>query len=124
MRYADVLLMRAECQIKKASPNVTAGLGFINQVRNRIGAFPYNGIYTDVQAFELLKHERQLEFMGEQIRYNDLVRWGILKETMNTELQAMFGMATNVQDKHYLFPIPQLELDSNPEFGTVANSWN
>ena len=121
MRYADVLLMRAESQIK--SGNVSGGIGFINQVRNRIGAFPYNGTYTADQAFELLKRERQIELMGEMIRYNDLKRWGILKETMNIELQAMFG-TPNVQDKHYLFPIPQSELDTNKEFGAVANSWN
>ena len=91
MRYADVLLMRAECQIKIG--DVNAGIGFINQVRTRIGAFPYINSYTHDQAFELLKRERQLEFMGEQIRYNDLKRWGILKETMNIELQAMFGIS-------------------------------
>ena len=122
MRYADVLLMRAECQIKDG--DVNTGIDFINQVRNRIGAFEYTGTYTADQAFELLKRERQLEFMGEQIRYNDLKRWGILKEMMNVELEAMFGFINNVQDKHYLFPIPQGELDSNLEFGEVADSWN
>ncbi len=121
MRYADVLLMRAECQLKLG--NVNAGIDFINQVRNRIGAFLYNGTYTPDQAFELLKRERQLEFMGEQIRYNDLKRWGILKETMDIELKVLAGNP-NVQDKHYLFPIPQIELDTNKEFGPVADSWN
>jgi hypothetical protein len=42
---------------------------------------------------------------------------------MNPELQAMFG-TSNVQEKHYLFPIPQLELDTNKEFGSVTDSWN
>lgn len=121
MRYADVLLMRAECQIKEG--NITAGLALINQVRARIGAFQYVGTYNETQAFELLKRERQLELMGEQVRYGDLKRWKILKETMNVELQATFG-TPNVEDKHYLFPIPQLELDTNREFGTVSNSWN
>ena len=121
MRYADVLLMRAECQIKQG--NVTEGIGFINQVRTRIGAFAYTGTYTPTEAFELLKRERQLEFMGEQIRYNDLKRWGILKETMNVEMQAMFG-SSNVLDKHYLFPIPQLEIDTNKGLGSVADNWN
>lgn len=121
MRYADVLLMRAECQIKLG--DVNAGIGFINQVRIRIGAFPYTKTYTPDQAFELLKRERQLEFMGEQVRYNDLKRWGILKETMNVELQKLFGVH-NVEDKHYLFPIPQAELDTNKDFGQVTDSWN
>lgn len=121
MRYADVLLMRAECQIKEG--NVNTGIGFINQVRNRIGAFQYTGTYSGDQAFELVKRERQLEFMGEQIRYNDLKRWGILKETMNIEMQALFG-TSNVLDKHYLFPIPQKEIDTNKGLGPVADNWN
>ncbi|MBX2925502.1 MAG: RagB/SusD family nutrient uptake outer membrane protein [Chitinophagaceae bacterium] len=121
MRYADVLLMRAECQIKMG--NIGTGIDYINEVRERIGAFPYEDTYTPDQAFELLKRERQLEFMGEQIRYNDLKRWGILKETMNVELQALFG-APNVQDKHNFFPIPQIELDTNRDFGPVDNNWN
>ena len=40
MRYADVLLMRAECHILQGK--VSEGIDFINQVRTRIGAFPYN----------------------------------------------------------------------------------
>jgi starch-binding outer membrane protein, SusD/RagB family len=121
MRYADVLLMRAESLILQGQ--VAEGLVFINQVRTRVGAFPYINSYTQDQAFELLKRERQLELMGEMHRYNDIKRWGILKETMNIELQAMFG-TPNVLDKHYLFPIPQKELDTNKEFGPVVDSWN
>jgi len=121
MRYADVLLMRAESLILLGQ--VSEGIDFINDVRTRIGAFTYNGTYTQEEAFELLKRERQLELMGEMHRYNDIKRWGILKETMNVELQAMFG-TPNVQDKHYLFPIPQKELDTNKEFGAVTDSWN
>lgn len=123
MRYADVLLMRAECKIKANVPNIPVAIGFINQVRSRVGAFTYNGSYTAAQAFELLKRERQIELMGEQNRFNDLKRWGILKETMNPELIAI-GAAGTFQDKYYLFPIPQTELDTNLGFGTIANGWN
>jgi len=121
LRYADILLMRAECHIQQG--NTTAGLDFINEVRARIGAFEYIGTYSKEQAFELLKRERQLEFMGEQVRYNDLKRWGILKETMNVEMMALFN-SPNVLDKHYFFPIPQLEIDTNKGLGEVSDSWN
>lgn len=121
LRYADVLLMRGECAIMQG--NVSEGIHFINQVRTRIGAFEYESSYSQQEAFELLKRERQLELMGEQTRYNDLKRWGILKETMNIETEAMFG-TRNVLDKHYLFPIPQLEIDTNRDFGPVSDSWN
>ena len=121
MRYADVLLMRAECKLE--ADDIPACLSYINQVRKRIGAFEYKGNYNKTAAFDLLKRERQLEFMGEQVRFNDLKRWGILEKTINPELQTLFGIQS-VEAKHYLFPIPQLEIDSNLKFGKVDNNWN
>ncbi|SEL13757.1 RagB/SusD family nutrient uptake outer membrane protein [Parapedobacter koreensis] len=122
MRYADVLLMRAECALKGAAPNVQKAIAFINEVRIRIGAFPYEKNYTVDQAFELLKRERQLEFMGEAQRFNDLKRWGILKETMDPEMAAL-GVSP-IDPKYYYFPIPQVEIDNNFKLGTVDNDWN
>jgi hypothetical protein len=121
MRYADVLLMRAECKL--FTGDIPGCIGYINQVRSRVGAFPYQASYTQEQAFELLKRDRQLELMGEYSRFNDLKRWGILKEVMNVEMMALFGTQP-VTDKHYLFPIPQSEIDSNLGLGEVANGWN
>jgi starch-binding outer membrane protein, SusD/RagB family len=78
-------------------------LSLINEVRERIGAFTYNNTYNAEETFDLLMRERQLELMGEQHRFNDIKRWGILREVMNVELNARFG-TQNVEDKHYLFP--------------------
>ena len=121
MRYADVLLMRAECKLQNG--DIPGCIILINQVRERIGAFKYLGSYTKDKAFELLMRERQLEFMGEQVRFNDLKRWGLLETTMNPELQVLFGTQP-VTAKHYLFPIPQMEIDSNLKLGSVENGWN
>lgn len=121
MRYADVLLMRAECKLE--TDDTQGCISFINLIRARVGAFQYYGTYSKIQAFELLKRERLIEFMGEGSRYNDLKRWRILKETLNPEFQLIYGK-TPVQDIHYMFPIPQLELDTNLKFGTVDNNWN
>jgi starch-binding outer membrane protein, SusD/RagB family len=121
MRYADVLLMRAECKLQLGD---NAGcLSLINQVRKRIGAFEYSKTYSKDELFNILMRERQLELMGEAHRYNDLVRWGKLKEVINPELQAQFGKQ-NITDQHYLFPIPQAEIDTNLGLGSVNNSWN
>lgn len=121
MRYADVLLMRAECKLQLGDN--TGCLSFINQVRKRIGNFEYTKNYSKDELFVLLMRERQLELMGEGHRYNDLVRWGKLKEVINPELLLQFGKA-NITDKHYLFPIPQAEIDTNLGLGAVDNSWN
>jgi len=118
MRYADVVLMRAECKLETG--DIPGCISFINQVRDRIGAFQYLGSYSKTEAFDLLKRERQIEFMGEYVRFNDLKRWGILETTMNPELQIIFGIQP-VTAESYLFPIPQIEIDSNPGLGPTGN---
>jgi hypothetical protein len=121
LRYADVLLMAAECKLDLN--DVQGCVDLINQVRTRIGAFAYQKTYSKDQAFDLLKRERQLELMGEQHRFDDLKRWNILVETMNVETQALFG-APRVSAKHQLFPIPLSEIDTNLGLGTVNDQWN
>ena len=68
-----------------------------------------------------LEHERKIELCGEQVRYGDLVRWGRLADFIDevkpscpkADQQALvFNPA-----KHYLWPIPQKEIDVNPNIG-------
>ncbi len=123
MRYADVLLMRAECKIKGSTPDVTAALGFINQVRSRVGAFTYNNSYSPDQAFELLKRERQIELIGEQSRFTRYKTVGNF-ERNNGSRTIGYWSDRRFQDKYYLFPIPQTELDTTLGFGDISNGWN
>ena len=116
IRYADVLLMLAECNIKLGD-NATA-LPLINNIRKRSGATEYTTLGDNENAMKLLKRERRLELAGEQSRYSDLVRWGILEETINAEKGE--DIAT---EKHNLLPIPNAEVISNPKL-TVSNNWN
>ncbi|MCK5788983.1 MAG: RagB/SusD family nutrient uptake outer membrane protein, partial [Chlamydiia bacterium] len=74
IRYADVLLMLAECHIYN-DDKVTA-LDLINRVRSRSGVTKYTKTEFELKPMELLMRERRLEFAGEQSRYSDLVRWG------------------------------------------------
>jgi hypothetical protein len=53
LRFADVLLMRAECKLN--TNDIPGAVNYINQVRNRIGAFTYLKSYSRAEAFELLK---------------------------------------------------------------------
>ena len=122
IRYADVLLMRAEALIFQNK--VTEGLALINRVRQRAGAFPYERVYAQAEAIELLKRERVLELVGEEHRYNDLKRWGTAKQVLNAELQQR-GRTPAFEDKHLLLPIPLEEINNNAGVrGDVANSWN
>lgn len=87
-RYADVLLMQAECLIKTG--DIDGALAFINQVRQRWALVllgPSNGDvahtydetpYTEATLMEhLMNVERPLELSleGHSIRFNDLKRW-------------------------------------------------
>ena len=114
IRYADVLLMLAEANIKGG--NISAAMGYINEVRKRSGATEYTTLGG--KPMEALQRERHIELAGEQSRFSDLVRWGILENTINAEKGEII-----VDEKHNLLPIPNAEIISNPAV-TVKNNWN
>jgi len=125
IRYADVLLMLAEAQINIGKIN--DALPLINKVRIRSGAFAYTSLGSKEEAMKKIMLERQLELVGEQVRFFDLIRWGIAKQTLNTEKKAKYPDSSQpfFQDKHVLFPIPLTEKNTNPMVAKdVAGDWN
>ena len=124
IRYSDVLLMHAEALIEMN--RLDEALSLINQVRERAGAFIYSSPGDQQHARSLLRRERQIELCGEQHRYFDLVRWGLLVETINNEKNTEDTEWENrVRNKHILLPIPQSEKDLNPAVaGDVREDWN
>jgi hypothetical protein len=104
IRYADVLLMKAEALIQMGQEN--AALPYINMVRQRamnstsllvqadgtptsnyhmdIYKPGVNCTWTNAYAFQALQFERRLEFAMEGYRFFDLVRWGIAAEYLNS----------------------------------------
>tara|TARA_R110002049_G_scaffold232088_8_gene404654 strand:+ start:3961 stop:5451 length:1491 start_codon:yes stop_codon:yes gene_type:complete len=105
IRYADVLLMMAECA-NEVETQSTA-VGYINRVRLRadVPLLPLTGL-SKSQVFEAIVHERKVELAGEQVRFDDLLRWG---------RAATFLAGTNFQvGKNELWPIPDKEIASNP----------
>lgn len=112
MRYADVLLMKAECENKRPGGSQAAAIAYIAQVRTRAGLttnIPQNA----VDVFEAIVHERKVEFAGEQLRFDDIIRWGLAsRELKDTGFQV---------GKNELWPIPDRETSSNPMI-TPANN--
>lgn len=103
LRYADVLLMMAECE-NEVGTQETA-VGYINQVRLRASLPGLATTLSKTEVFNAIVHERKVELAGEQVRFNDIIRWGIA----STELAG-----TNFQSgKHDLWPIPNREISSN-----------
>ena len=102
IRYADVLLMAAEANSRKASPNETKAQNYLNQVRAR--AFGNSSKASSSTGATLTKeiwNERRLELAMEGHRFFDLVRTG----------EAAVKITGFVAGKHEVFPIPQTEID-------------
>jgi len=114
MRYSDVLLMMAECESMRAGGVQATAIGYINQVRFRANVPLLATTLTKDQVFTALVHERKVELAGEQVRFDDIIRWGIA----NTEL-AGTGFTTG---KSELWPIPNRETTSNPNIKPSDNN--
>lgn len=108
LRYADVLLMMAECESLRPSGNQETAIGYINQVRQRPSVMLPKLALTlpKSQVFDAIVHERRVELAGEQSRFNDLVRWG-KAETVLAPL--------GYKAKNKVWPIPAREITTNTE---------
>jgi hypothetical protein len=109
IRYADVLLTRAEALNELNGPTQEA-LDLINQVRTRAGISDLT--LSDATGKNVLRDliltERAKEFYSEGKRREDLLRHGKF-----ISLAQARGI-TVAAEKHKLFPIPQSEIDANP----------
>jgi hypothetical protein len=108
LRYADILLMRAEALNEISYPS-TEALSILNQIRNRAGlTIPKTLIdYPSQDALRIaIAKERRVELAFEGHRWFDLLRTGKAIST----LQGKYPITTN----KLLFPIPQNQLDKNP----------
>lgn len=141
IRYADVLLMYAECLIETDGDKQLAA-DLINQVRyrafvttsltdsyakyrkfnlkesDRVTEDTFNAKYKVKASDDLraaVRHERRIELAGEGLRFYDLIRWGTFVSTMQkfgkTDEGKYSGAGTLVTDKTYPYPIPQSEID-------------
>lgn len=107
IRYADILLTRAEALNELNGPNQES-VDLINMVRERAGVSLLN--LSDFGSTESLRdhilQERGWEFYTEAKRRQDLVRHG--KLISNAQARGK-----NAQAHHVRFPIPQSEMDVN-----------
>lgn len=121
IRYADVLLMQAEAyielnQLDKAEAN-------IRLVRDRAGVATLTANFAnETTARNYVRDERRRELAGEGINFFDEMRWRTWNETKfrnNTGgMQSVWGNIKNPYkwggDKLYIWPVPQEEIEKNP----------
>jgi hypothetical protein len=140
MRYAEVLLTIAECEIELGT-NTADAVACINKIRSRAGMPNVDETVYSTQAKlrELVRRERRVELNGEGLRRADLVRWGTITSIMSKfKIQHLDGDVTSEKDAngdykvkvtgrsnqytnynftadHILFPIYQKYIDINPK---------
>jgi len=108
IRYADILLARAEALNRLNGPNQES-IDLINEVRERAGLDDL--VLTDFGSAEALNEailiERGWEFYLEGIRRDDLIRHGEF-------ISRAQERGNPAQPHHVRYPIPQFALDANP----------
>jgi starch-binding outer membrane protein, SusD/RagB family len=109
MRLGETYLRLAEAQLKQNK--VAEATATINVLRRR-AAFPGRADAMEITPAQMtmnfLMEESARELTGEQFRWLDLKRWGVLVERV--KLYNAQG-APNIKDFHVLRPIPQNQID-------------
>ena len=105
MRYADVLLMAAECQVRGASID---GLSAFNQVRARAGVPSVSSLNLDQ-----ILDERARELYQECWRRSDLIRFGKFTSGYNWQWKGETKDGRDVDSYRTLFPIPESDRQAN-----------
>jgi len=113
IRYSEVLLIRAEALNELSSAPTEEAYVLIDKVRNRAGIEPLKAVAPTLSKSDFrdsIFQERRKEFVYEHQRWFDLSRRG--SEYYIRMLNA--AGKTNAAPRHVHFPIPQRELDLNP----------
>lgn len=141
IRYAEVLLTYAEAK-NELSPLDASAFDAVNQVRRRVGmpdlqnsdASKPTYCATQDDLRQRIRNEWRVEFALEGgKRQWDIRRWGIAIDVMNKPRyglkyeivgddecilyqgsQQAVGEATAYKEHNYLYPVPQAEIDLNP----------
>ncbi|MEM6844944.1 MAG: RagB/SusD family nutrient uptake outer membrane protein [Bacteroidota bacterium] len=127
LRYADVLLLKAEALVASGG-STTEAIELVNQIRTRarnstdstasVVPANYDINQTDRDTImEWIMNERFLELVGEEAhRWFDLRRWhlGGRIDLVNWDFSSARSDFAFDVDTHLYFPIPSNEVDLNP----------
>lgn len=147
LRYADILLLRAEALVQ-LNQGIPEAVDIVNSLRNRarqsmgmisdyeqlygarINIRPYTGSYSREQALQIVKFERRVELAMESERFFDLVRWGEADCVINryyaeeADNCAIYATANFTPNKNEYLPIPFSQLSaSNGHYKQNIGNW-
>ena len=122
-RIAEMYLIAAEAYAKLG--NITEGAKYLNKFEaSRIQNYKSQTFANVDELMNEVKKERQREFIGEGVRFFDLKRWhqktsrGIPQQMNLCNLpgySTTTGLNINYGNNRYVWPIPQHEIDANPQ---------
>ncbi|MRG44865.1 RagB/SusD family nutrient uptake outer membrane protein [Chitinophaga sp. SYP-B3965] len=114
IRYADVILMYAECLNEAGFVANGDAFTYLNDVRRRAGLGNLTAVEVPNQAaFRLtMEHERRVEFAFENLRWYDLVRTDRAITVINGKAGTIKPV-NPVTPQNLVFPIPQSQIDIN-----------
>lgn len=110
LKYSDALLLYAEAECRANGGPTQNAYNAINQIRQRAGLTDLTpGL--DYNAFmDALLQERSWELCFEGKRWEDLVRFGKLVETVRKLTVTNPLGAANIKEHNIFMPIPQIEI--------------
>ncbi len=142
-RLGEAYLNYAEA-LNESQPGHADILFYINKIRERAGIPALSTGLSQADIREAIRRERRVELNNEGIRFHDLRRWKLAEEKLDGDFYGMNFYGTENSDnqgdpnafyrrtvyqervftkKNYWFPVPQNEIDKNPNL--VQNPfWN
>lgn len=115
LRYADILMMKAECEVRGVGGSAATAAARLTPLRTRAGQPAFTTL-----TLQSLMDERRREFAGENLRWNDLMRSGLALTTMNAWAAREDNAPPNnriarpITADLLLLPVPQVERSSAP----------
>lgn len=114
IRYAEVLLTYAEAKNEVSGPDPSV-YEALDQIRERAGMPVVDRTkYASQETLrELIRRERRVELALEGQRFMDIRRWKIAPDVMKNvnDVRNTLAQARTWNDKLYLLPIPQSQID-------------
>lgn len=108
-RYADILLMKAEALTRKGTGG-TVAQSLFNQIRTYV----HVPSLTHVPTLQDIYEERGREFMNENWRRNDMIRFGHFEDEFFPHYHS--NPYANFEKTRRIFPIHKDMLDNNTEW--------
>lgn len=133
VRYSDMLLLYAEALNELGLTDQAQG--YVNDVRGRAD-MPDIATTDKAEMREIIKHERKIELIAEQVLPWDYKRWREYERTMpNGALFYGYRRETYGQEsvllqtkflsypKYYLWPLPAVEIRNSPNIHENNTGW-